>query len=95
MLKLAEVVYSRLLAVAGSAEIGDFCTFAGQVGIAPHVKVGNKSTVAAKSGVTKSLEGKVYAGMPARDIRKHNKSMASINLVEKLYKKSGHFSSEC
>ena len=75
-------------AVAGSAEIGDFCTFAGQVGIAPHVKVGNKSTVAAKSGVTKSLEGgKVYAGMPARDIRKHNKSIASINLVEKLYKK--------
>ena len=44
--------------------------------------------MAAKSGVTKSLEGgKVYAGMPARDIRKHNKSMASINLVEKLYKK--------
>ena len=75
-------------AVAGSSEIGDYCTFAGQVGIAPHVKIGNKSTVAAKSGVTKSLKGgKVYAGMPAREIRKHNKTMASINRVEKLYKK--------
>ena len=28
-------------AIAGSTEIGDFCTFAGQVGVAPHLKIGN------------------------------------------------------
>ena len=43
-------------ALQGSTEIGDYCTFAGQVGVAPHLKIGDRSIVAAKSGVTKSLK---------------------------------------
>ena len=75
-------------AVAGSAEIGDYCTFAGQAGIAPHVKIGDNSIIAAKSGVTKSLKGnEVYAGMPAREIKTHNKKMAYINKIERLYER--------
>ena len=75
-------------AVAGSSEIGDYCTFAGQAGIAPHVKIGDKSIVAAKSGVTKSLKGNaVYAGMPAKEIKTHNKIMAYINRIERLFEK--------
>ena len=72
-------------AVAGSTEIGDYCTFAGQVGIAPHVKIGSNSVFAAKSGVTKSLEGgKVYAGFPAREIRKHNKREAQLKDITRM-----------
>ena len=75
-------------AVAGSTEIGDYCTFAGQVGIAPHVKIGSNSIFAAKSGVTKSLEGgKVYAGFPAREIRKHNKRESQLHDITRISQK--------
>ena len=72
-------------AIAGSSEVGNFCTFAGQVGVAPHLKIGDRSIVAAKSGITKSLKGdKVYAGFPAREIKEHNKRLALVNDIEKL-----------
>jgi len=72
-------------AIAGSSEVGDYCTFAGQVGVAPHLTIGDRSIVAAKSGVTKSLKGnKIYAGYPAREIKEHNRRLALINEVEKL-----------
>ena len=75
-------------AIAGSSEIGNYCTFGGQVGVAPHLKVGDRSIVASKSGITKSLKGgKVYAGFPAREIKDHNKQQALINQIGRLRKK--------
>ena len=72
-------------AIAGSSCIGDFCTFGGQVGIAPHLQIGDGAIVAGKSGVTKSLKGnRVYSGIPAREIKDYNKRMALVNQVEKL-----------
>ncbi|NOZ74728.1 MAG: UDP-3-O-(3-hydroxymyristoyl)glucosamine N-acyltransferase [FCB group bacterium] len=71
------------VAFAGSVKIGDFCIFAGQSGVAPHLKVGDRAVIAAKSGVTKSLEpGKVYAGMPAREIREQNRRDALPRQME-------------
>ena len=65
-------------AVAGSTEIGDFCTFAGQVGIAPHLNNWENSIVASKAGITKSLKGgETYAGFPARGIFEHNKKTST------------------
>ena len=82
-------------AVAGSTEIGDFCTFAGQVGVAPHLKIGNNSIVASKAGVTKSLKGdRIYAGFPARDIKDHNRRQALINEIDKLKRKVSQLSKE-
>ncbi len=76
------------VAIAGSAEIGNFCTFAGQSGVAPHVKIGDRAVFAAKSGVTKSLPGgKIYAGMPAREIREQNRRDAVHTDVTKLKKR--------
>lgn len=73
------------VAFAGSVSVGDFCVFAGQSGVAPHLKIGDHAVVAAKSGVTKSLEpGKVYAGMPAREIREQNRRDALPRQVEAL-----------
>ncbi len=72
-------------AIAGSSEVGDYCSFGGQVGVGPHIKIGPGSTFAAKSGITKSLKGgKVYAGFPAREIYDYNKREALLSNVDRM-----------
>lgn len=79
---------AALVGFAGSSEVGDFCIFAGQTGIAPHVKIGDRAIFAAKTGITKSLAGgKVYAGMPVREIRENNKRDAVFSQVQILKKR--------
>ena len=77
--------------IAGSVEVGEFCIFAGHVGVAPHVKIGARAVLAAKTGVSKSLTGgKVYAGMPAREIREQHKREAvylEVIRIQKILKK--------
>ena len=74
--------------IAGSVEVGEFCIFAGHVGVAPHVKIGARSILAAKTGVSKSLiGGKVYAGMPAREIREQHKREAVYSEVLRIHKR--------
>ena len=74
--------------IAGSVEVGEFCIFAGHVGVAPHVKIGARSVLAAKTGVSKSLTGgKVYAGMPAREIREQHKREAVYLEVVRIEKR--------
>ena len=74
--------------IAGSVEVGEFCIFAGHVGVAPHVTIGARSVLAAKTGVSKSLTGgKVYAGMPAREIREQHKREAVYLEVVRIQKR--------
>ena len=74
--------------IAGSVEVGEFCIFAGHVGVAPHVTIGARSILAAKTGVSKSLiGGKVYAGMPAREIREQHKREAVYSEVVRIHKR--------
>ncbi len=74
--------------IAGSVEIGNFCIFAGHTGVAPHVVIGDRAVFAAKSGVTKSLPGgKIYAGMPAREIREQNRKDAALSEIAKIKKR--------
>ena len=74
--------------IAGSVDVGEFCIFAGHVGVAPHVKIGARSVLAAKTGVSKSLTGsKVYAGMPAREIREQHKREAVYSEVARILKR--------
>jgi len=74
--------------IAGSVEVREFCIFAGHVGVAPHVKIGARSVLAAKTGVSKSLTGgKVYAGMPAREIREQHKREAVYLEVVRIEKR--------
>ena len=76
--------------IAGSVEIGDYCVFAGHSAVAPHLKLGSRSILAAKTGVTKSLSGgKIYAGMPAREIKEKNRRdaiFAEVNFLKKRFK---------
>ena len=81
-------LFAAGVAIAGSVEIGDFCIFAGQSGVVPHVKIGNRAVFAVRSGATKSLSGgKVYAGMPAREIREQNKKDAVLSEIDILKKR--------
>ena len=74
--------------IAGSVDVGEFCIFAGHVGVAPHVTIGARSVLAAKTGVSKSLKGdKVYAGMPAREIREQHKREAVYSEVARILKR--------
>ena len=74
--------------IAGSVDVGEFCIFAGHVGVAPHVTIGARSVLAAKTGVSKSLTGgKVYAGMPAREIRELHKREAVYSEVVRIHKR--------
>ncbi len=81
-------LFAGQVGVAGTVTIGEFCVFAGHTGIAPHLTIGDRSICGAKTGVTKSLAGgKIYAGMPAREIRQQHKRDAVITEVALLKKR--------
>ena len=79
--------------IGGSTKIEDFVTIAGKSDIGPHVTLGEKSVIAARSCVLKSLPGsEMYAGNPARPIKEKQKRDAiytRFELLEKRLKKDG------
>ena len=78
--------------VGGSTTIKDFVTIAGKSDIAPHISLGEKSVIAARSCVLKSLPGsEMYAGNPARPIKEKQKRDAiytRFEILEKRLKKN-------
>ena len=77
--------------IGGSTKIEDFVTIAGKSDIGPHITLGEKSVIAARSCVLKSLPGsEMYAGNPARPIKEKQKRDAiytRFELLEKRLKK--------
>ena len=77
--------------IGGSTKIKDFVTIAGKSDIGPHITLGEKSVIAARSCVLKSLPGsEMYAGNPARPIKEKQKRDAiytRFELLEKRLKK--------
>ena len=77
--------------IGGSTKIKDFVTIAGKSDIGPHITLGEKSVIAARSCVLKSLTGsEMYAGNPARPIKEKQKRDAiytRFELLEKRLKK--------
>jgi UDP-3-O-[3-hydroxymyristoyl] glucosamine N-acyltransferase len=71
--------------LSGSTKLGMGVVMGGQSATAGHLSIGDRAMLAARSGVTKSLEGgKVYGGFPAVDIKLWRKMQASImRLVKK------------
>jgi UDP-3-O-[3-hydroxymyristoyl] glucosamine N-acyltransferase len=57
--------------ISGSSKVGAFCVLAGQVGLVGHIQLANRTTLAAKSGVQKSVrqEGQVLQGYPALNLK--------------------------
>lgn len=74
--------------IGGSTTIEDFVTIAGKSDIGPHVTIGKKAVIAARSCVLKSLQGSaMYAGNPARPIKEKQKRDALYTRFEILEKK--------
>jgi UDP-3-O-[3-hydroxymyristoyl] glucosamine N-acyltransferase len=70
---------------SGSVVLGDFVIVGGGVGIADHVRIGDRARLAGLSGVAYDLEGgRDYGGIPARPIREWHKEGA---LIAKLARK--------
>src|SRR5215472_5640870 len=72
--------------ISGSVALGDFVIVGGMVGIADHVSIGDRARLAARTGVTRDLEGgRDYGGIPARPIREWHRETA---LISQLVRKS-------
>ena len=71
--------------IGGSSIIEDFVTIAGKSDIGPHIKIGSKTVLAARSCVLKSLPGSaMYGGNPARPIKEKQKRDALFTRFEIL-----------
>ena len=58
---------------------------AGQCGTAGHVTIGDKVSLAGRSGVTTNLPGgEVYSGLPAQPFREEMKLRATVRRLPKL-----------
>ena len=75
--------------VAGSTEMGDNCIIGGQTAISGHLKLANKTTVAAVSGLSKSVkkEGEVLFGFMAYDMKKFLSSYAVFKNLPDINKR--------
>ncbi len=71
--------------LSGSTKLGMGVVMGGQSATAGHLKIGDKAMIAARGGVTKTLDGgKIYGGFPAVDIRLWRKTQAALmRLVKK------------
>lgn len=65
--------------IAGSTKLGRNVVMGGQSATAGHLEIGDFATLAARCAATKSLEGhRVYAGVPAMDIRLWRRQQAAL-----------------
>ena len=70
--------------ISGSCEVGDYAVLGGQVGVADHVKIGAGVFVAAKAGVTRTLEGaKVFGGFPAKPVEQWRREVGALSRLAK------------
>lgn len=70
--------------LAGSTTLGRNVVLGGQSGTAGHLKVGDFAQFAARSGISKSLEGgKKYGGHPAIELKEWFKFQAKLNKITK------------
>ncbi len=75
--------------ISGSTEIGSNCIFGGQSASIGHIKIANRTTVAAKTGVPKTIkkEGEVLLGMIGFDIKKFMGSYAVFKNLPDINKR--------
>jgi UDP-3-O-[3-hydroxymyristoyl] glucosamine N-acyltransferase len=72
-------LFASQVGLSGSTILGRNVVMGGQSGAAGHLEIGAFTTIAARGGVTKSLEGgRTYAGFPAIDHKMWLKIQAKI-----------------
>ncbi|MBI3502926.1 MAG: UDP-3-O-(3-hydroxymyristoyl)glucosamine N-acyltransferase [Bacteroidetes bacterium] len=72
--------------VAGSTKIGSNCLFSGQVGVIGHLSIADNTTLAAQTGISKSIAkpGGAYLGSPAFEINKYRKAYIHFRNLETI-----------
>ena len=74
--------------IAGSTKVGEFCLFGGQAGAIDHITIGDRAVLACYTVAMKNLKGgKIYSGVPAREIREKNRQDAVHIEVKQLKKR--------
>jgi UDP-3-O-[3-hydroxymyristoyl] glucosamine N-acyltransferase len=74
--------------VAGSAEIGMFCQFGGQVAVNGHIKIGDFNIIAGRSCVIKSTtKGEQLGGCPAISLKDWHRQTITLKKLIKKEKK--------
>jgi UDP-3-O-[3-hydroxymyristoyl] glucosamine N-acyltransferase len=72
---------------AGSVTTGDYVVCAGQAGVADHVRLGQGSTIGAKTGVTSDVPaGETYLGIPGRPANEVKAAVIATRRVPALRK---------
>ena len=79
------VLMASLVGISGSSKLGRNVVMGGQSATAGHLSIGDFAVIAARGGVTKSLEGgKTYAGFPIMEHKLWLKLQATLmRLVKK------------
>ena len=78
----------NLVQVAHNVEIGEHCILCAQVGIAGHLKIGNKVTVGSKAGVMHNIpDGEMWLGTPAQPDKQAKRIMIALQRLPDLFKK--------
>lgn len=73
--------------VAGSCDIGNGVTLAGQAGMKDHTKIGDNAIVMAKAGVMRDINpGEIVVGQPAKPQRQVFQDLAMINKLGDMRK---------
>ena len=73
--------------IAGSCRTGDYVVMGGKVGIADHVEIADRATLAAGSGVMRNIpEGEVVLGRPAGPIKQKMQEWAVLPRVPEMRK---------
>jgi len=75
--------------ISGSTQIGDSCIFGGQSASVGHIKIANKTTIGAKTGVPKTInkEGQTLLGFIGYDIKKFLGSYAVFKNLPDINKR--------
>ena len=81
-------VMSAQVGIAGSAKSGEWCTFAGKVGIAGHIHIANHTTAGATSAISRTIskEGSTILGIPAIDAHRFARCNAVFRNLPDLSK---------
>lgn len=69
--------------IAGSAKTGKYVMLGGQVGIVGHVVLADKTKIATRGGVSKSLKEGKYRGSPAMPIHEFHRQEVFVRNIEK------------
>jgi len=76
---------SATTAIAGSVVLGNWVQIGGNVGIVPHVVIGDGAKIAAKSGIMNNIPaGESWMGLPAVPIKEGLRQWAAVRKLPKL-----------